>query len=101
MWLDYGVGLCQPDVFDKALAARRESLRNVKIRSCLTMKLRAVLEEDPRHIMDIAVGLEHKEPDRLPDRPRRTPVVLANFIYDRSATGLPDLPIQHTRPARS
>src|SRR5215471_6385935 len=47
MWLDYGVGLCQPDVFDKALAARRESLRNVKIRSCLTMKPRAVLEEDP------------------------------------------------------
>jgi acyl-CoA hydrolase len=48
MWLDYGVGLCQPDVFDKALAARRESLRNVKIRSCLTMKPRAVLEEDPK-----------------------------------------------------
>ena len=46
MWLDYGVGLCQPDVFDKALASRRESLRNVKIRSCLTMKPRAVLEED-------------------------------------------------------
>lgn len=47
MWLDYGVGLSQPDVFDKALAARRDSLRNVKIRSCLTMKPRAVLEEDP------------------------------------------------------
>ncbi len=27
MWLDYGVALCQPDVFDKALAARRETLR--------------------------------------------------------------------------
>jgi acyl-CoA hydrolase len=47
MWLDYGVALSQPDVFDKALGARRESLRNVKIRSCLTMKPRAVLDDDP------------------------------------------------------
>ena len=47
MWLDYGVALCQPDVFDKALAARKEALENVKIRSCLTMRPRAVLEEDP------------------------------------------------------
>ena len=47
MWLDYGVALCQPDVFDTALAARRESLENVKIRSCLTMRPRAVVEADP------------------------------------------------------
>ncbi len=47
MWLDYGVALCQPDVFDKALAARGDPLRNVKIRSCLTMKPRAVLEDEP------------------------------------------------------
>jgi hypothetical protein len=38
MWLDYGVALCQPDVFDKALAARKIELRNVKIRSCLSVK---------------------------------------------------------------
>jgi acyl-CoA hydrolase len=47
MWLDYGVALCQPDVFDKALAARREALENVKIRSCLSMRPRAVVEDDP------------------------------------------------------
>jgi len=47
MWLDYGVALCQPDVFDKSLAARRDELENVKIRSCLSMKPRAVVEEDP------------------------------------------------------
>jgi acyl-CoA hydrolase/enoyl-CoA hydratase/carnithine racemase len=46
MWLDYGVALCQPDVFDKALAARADTLKNVKIRSCLSMKPRAVLESD-------------------------------------------------------
>jgi len=47
MWLDYGVALSQPDVFDVALAARRDTLENVKIRSCLTMKPRAVVESDP------------------------------------------------------
>src|ERR1039457_4370949 len=47
MWLDYGVSLCQPDVFDAALAARKDELKNVKFRSCLTMKPRAVLEADP------------------------------------------------------
>jgi acyl-CoA hydrolase len=48
MWLDYSTGLCQPDVFDKALAARTAVLHNVKIRACLTMKPRAVLEADPK-----------------------------------------------------
>ena len=47
MWLDYGALLCQPDVFDAALAARKDELRNVKIRSCMTLKPRAVLEADP------------------------------------------------------
>src|SRR5579871_5738144 len=47
MWLDYGVGLCQPDVFDHALAARKDSVENVKIRSCLTMRPRAVVNADP------------------------------------------------------
>ena len=47
MWLDYGATLCQPDVFDAALAARKAELHNVKIRSCLSMRPRAVLEADP------------------------------------------------------
>jgi acyl-CoA hydrolase len=47
MWLDYGASLCQPDVFDKALAARKDELENIKIRSCLSMRPRAVIEEDP------------------------------------------------------
>lgn len=46
-WVDYGTSLCQPDVFDKALAARASELSNVKIRSCLSMKPRAVLDADP------------------------------------------------------
>lgn len=47
MWLDYGASLCQPDVFDRELAAGKEKLTNVKIRSCLSMKPRAVVEADP------------------------------------------------------
>jgi acyl-CoA hydrolase len=46
-WLDYGASLCQPDVFDKALALCANELKNVKFRSCLTMKPRAVLDADP------------------------------------------------------
>ncbi|MFN8192051.1 MAG: acetyl-CoA hydrolase/transferase C-terminal domain-containing protein [Nocardioidaceae bacterium] len=47
MWLDYGAGLGQPDTFDAALAARVCDLHGIKIRSCLTMRPRAVLEADP------------------------------------------------------
>jgi acyl-CoA hydrolase len=46
-WLDYGAVLCQPDAFDRALAARKDELTNVKIRSCISTKPRAVLEADP------------------------------------------------------
>src|SRR5438445_12720667 len=47
MWIDYGTSLCQPDVFDKALGGRVQELRNLKIRHCLTMRPRAVLDADP------------------------------------------------------
>ena len=46
-WVDYGLGLGQPDLFDQALAARRDQLRDVKIRSCMSLRPRAVLECDP------------------------------------------------------
>ncbi len=46
-WLDYGTSLVQPDEFDKALAERAAELSNVKIRSCLSVRARAVLECDP------------------------------------------------------
>jgi len=46
-WVDYGFGLSQPDVFDRALAARVHELSGVRIRACLTLRPRAVLEADP------------------------------------------------------
>jgi len=46
-WVDYGASLAQPDAFDRALAARKAELRDVRIRACLSTRPRAVLEADP------------------------------------------------------
>mmetsp|Transcript_12064 Transcript_12064/g.27968 ORF Transcript_12064/g.27968 Transcript_12064/m.27968 type:complete len:463 (-) Transcript_12064:150-1538(-) len=45
-WVDYGITHGQPDVFDEALACRRGELSRVKIRSCISLRPRAVLEQD-------------------------------------------------------
>jgi acyl-CoA hydrolase len=47
MWLDYGAVLGQPDAFDEALAARLGEVTNLRFRSVLTARPRAVLEADP------------------------------------------------------
>ena len=44
-WVDYGLGLGCPDRFDAALAAQSQQLHDVKIRACLSMRPRAVLEQ--------------------------------------------------------
>ncbi len=46
-WIDYGVTLCQPDVFDQALAERVNELHGVKVRAALSLRPRAILEADP------------------------------------------------------
>jgi acyl-CoA hydrolase len=46
-WVEYGSGIGQPDVFDAALAERVDELEDVKIRACLTVRPRDVLEVDP------------------------------------------------------
>ena len=33
-WVDYGINTAQPDRFDRALAARKDQLRDVRIRRC-------------------------------------------------------------------
>jgi acyl-CoA hydrolase len=47
MWLDYGFGVCQPDAFDRALAARAQDAKGVKVRSCITLPPRAYHAADP------------------------------------------------------
>jgi acyl-CoA hydrolase len=46
-WIDYGTCLSQPDVVDTALAARAGDLRDVRFRSCISVRPRAVVEADP------------------------------------------------------
>src|SRR3954463_3973553 len=68
-FVEYGFGLGQPDVFDRALAERVAHLERVKIRGCLAMRPRAAVEADPesRHLVYLSwyfSGLERKMHDR-------------------------------------
>jgi len=68
-WVEYGFGLGQPDLFDRALAGRVRKLERVKIRGCLAMRPRAAAEADPeqRHLVYLSwyfSGLERKMFDR-------------------------------------
>jgi acyl-CoA hydrolase len=64
MWLDYGTGLCQPDVFDRALAARIPELTDLKVRHCLSMRPRAVHDADPEGRRIHSVSLHFSAHDR-------------------------------------
>jgi len=64
MWLDYGAALCQPDVFDRALGGRIHQVSNIKLRHCLTMRPRAVLEADPDGHHIFAFSLHYSSYDR-------------------------------------
>ena len=46
-WVDYNFGLAQPVVLDKALAARKSELRNVKIRGGMMLRPLNTVEVDP------------------------------------------------------
>lgn len=68
MWLDYGAISAAPDRFDRALAARTTELHDVKIRSTLSTRPRAVLEADPEgqhfHMMSLFFsGYDRKKRD--------------------------------------
>ncbi len=68
-WLDYGFGMGQPDLFDSALAERISRLDNVRVRGCLAMRPRAVVEADPesRHVTYLSwyfSALERRMHDR-------------------------------------
>lgn len=48
-WVDYGHTLSFPEALDKALAARRDELEDVKIRSAISLRPVQVVEQDPEH----------------------------------------------------
>lgn len=46
-WVDYGQGNSFPEAFDRALAARRSELCDIKVRSAVSLKPVRVVEDDP------------------------------------------------------
>lgn len=46
-WIDYNFGLAQPIMLDKALAARKNELDNIKVRGGLMLQPLAIVEGDP------------------------------------------------------
>jgi acyl-CoA hydrolase len=101
-WVEYGTTLCQPDVFDQALAERKAELRNVKIRGCLSMRPRAVLETDPQREHFHWFSWHHSGYDR-----KKGDAGLANYIpcnlgeipdYYRRFIEPPDMVVLKTCP---
>ena len=75
MSIDYGAILCQPDVFDAALAGRKHELHCVKVRACLTVRPRAILEADPHGEHFFWINLHFSGYDR-----KKHDVGLANYL---------------------
>jgi acyl-CoA hydrolase len=102
MWLDYGASIGQPDVFDEALAARKSELANVKIRSCLSMRPRAVLECDPEGDHFHMFSLHYSGYDRRKSDAGRCNYVPVNLgeipDYYRRFIDPPDMVILKTCP---
>jgi acyl-CoA hydrolase len=46
-WVEYGTTLSQPDAFDRALGARMHELHDIRIRNCISLRPRQVMEADP------------------------------------------------------
>lgn len=46
-WVDYGLGFVMPWTIDRALAARKGELRDVKVRGIMAMRPLAIVENDP------------------------------------------------------
>lgn len=45
-WVDYNFGLSMPYLFDKALAARKEELKDIKVRGLLALRPIEIVEKD-------------------------------------------------------
>jgi len=46
-WVDWGFGHTNPYALDKALAARKDELKDIKIRHCLSLRMPEVVKADP------------------------------------------------------
>ena len=102
MWVDYGAVVGQPDMFDSALARRKDALRGVKIRACLSTRPRAVIEADPEAQHFHWINLHFSGYDR-----KKHDLGLATYLpvnlgeipdYYRRFIDPPDIVVLKTRP---
>jgi acyl-CoA hydrolase len=105
MWLDYGAVLAQPDCFDKALAGRAADLHDVKIRSAISTRPRAVLEADPDGEHFFMINLHFSGYDRKMHDAGRCDYMPVNLgeiddYYDRHIDPV-DIAVIKTRPVDS
>jgi acyl-CoA hydrolase len=102
MWLDLGGVNSQSETFDRALAARRDELTDVKVRSCLSVRPLAFLEADPegRHFQ--AYNWHFSGYDRMKHDAGRTVYIPLNLgevpDYYRRFIDPPDIAVVRTTP---
>ncbi len=103
MWLDFAGSQAQPDLFDAALAARRDELRDVSIRGCLTLRPREVLSCDPAGEHFNWLCMHFSPLDRMWHDAGRCTYVPVNLgeipDYYRRFIAPPDIVIVQLRPA--
>ncbi len=102
MWLDYGATLCQPDVFDAALARRIGAVTNLGIRSAISLKPRAVLEADRRAATSTGVSQHFSGTTDASTTPRQCAYMPVNLgeipDYYRRFIDPVDIVVLKTRP---
>ena len=102
MWLDYGPVLGQPVAFDRALGQRITELEEVKIRSCISLGARQVMEQDPGALHAMYLSMHFSGYDRRQHDAGRCwylPVNLGEIPdYYRRFNAPVDIAIIRTRP---
>jgi acyl-CoA hydrolase len=102
MWLDLGGVNAQSETFDKALAARRDELTDVNIRSCLSIRPLAFLEADPEGKHFHAYNWHFSGYDRMKHDEGRTVYIPLNLgevpDYYRRFIEPPDMLVIRTTP---
>lgn len=102
MWLDLGGVNSQSDTFDRALAARRDELTDVSVRSCLSIRPLAFLESDPEGRHFHAYNWHFSGYDRMKHDAGRTIYIPLNLgevpDYYRRFLDPPDIAVIRTTP---
>ena len=81
-WVDYGMATSQPILLDKALAGRKEELKDVKVRMSFTFAPREIISVDPNRKTFTAMNWHMSGYDR-----KMCAQGLMNCTFDRDSGG--------------